>query len=180
MSGKVNNNVSMKGNWRSRRKQYTYVPGVAPKTLLLVVLISLLLAAGCQNQSETDPTESADLTAPTTSPELTEASSSQDNQEEQGNTFVFQNVNLITMTDDQVLENQSVIIEDGLITAIGDADTITIPEGAHIIPGQGKYLMPGLFDMHVHWWRYTGEETLYLANGSPAFKSCGVTRSFSE
>jgi len=80
-------------------------------------------------------------------------------------TVVFQNVNLITMTEDKVLENQSVVVKDGLITEIGEFQTVNIPKDAQIINGEGKYLMPGLVDMHVHLWRYGREEMLYLANG---------------
>ncbi|QUH21228.1 amidohydrolase family protein [Alkaliphilus sp. B6464] len=87
------------------------------------------------------------------------------NAKEATNVVVFQNVNLIMMTRDKVLENQSVVIKDGLIAEIGEFQTVTIPEEAQIIEGEGKYLMPGLVDMHVHQWRYSGEEILYLANG---------------
>ena len=43
---------------------------------------------------------------------------------------------------------QTVIIRDGRISAIGRE--IPVPDGATVVDGTGKYLIPGLFDMHVH------------------------------
>ena len=63
-------------------------------------------------------------------------------------TTAFVNVNLIPMDSEQVLENQTVIVEDDRIVAVGPADEITVPENAVVVDGVGKYLMPGLADMH--------------------------------
>lgn len=65
-------------------------------------------------------------------------------------TIVFTNVNVIPMDKERVLENQTVIVKDGLIEKIGDAGKIKVPRGAQLIDGKGKYLIPGLMDMHVH------------------------------
>jgi len=62
----------------------------------------------------------------------------------------FTNVNVIPMDSERVLEDHMVVVEDGLITAVGPAGEVSIPEGAEIIDGQGGYLMPGLADMHMH------------------------------
>jgi imidazolonepropionase-like amidohydrolase len=76
------------------------------------------------------------------------------------NIFAFVNVALVPMDSERVLENQTVIIRDGLITEIGLVSETTIPEGATQIDGRGKYLMPGLADMHTH--IETKEEVLML------------------
>ena len=65
-------------------------------------------------------------------------------------TTAFVNVNVIPMDTERVLEDQVVIIENGLITAVSPADAVSIPNGAEIIDGQDGYLMPGLADMHMH------------------------------
>lgn len=65
-------------------------------------------------------------------------------------TVAFTNVNVIPMDKERVLQNQTVIIRDGFISEIGDAKKIKIPKGAKIIDGRGKYLIPGLVDMHTH------------------------------
>ncbi|WP_217361173.1 metal-dependent hydrolase family protein [Ruegeria arenilitoris] len=47
-----------------------------------------------------------------------------------------------------LIEGQDVLIQDGMITAIGpDLDA---PEGATVIDAQGRFLMPGFADMHAH------------------------------
>jgi len=63
-----------------------------------------------------------------------------------------------------VLEKYNVIIKDGKIVKMGKAEKIKIPKNATVIEGSGKYLTPGLMDMHVHLW-YKDDLELYLANG---------------
>jgi imidazolonepropionase-like amidohydrolase len=65
-------------------------------------------------------------------------------------TVAFVNVNVIPMDKERVLRNQTVIVQDGLIVNIGDARRIRIPAGVQKIDGAGKFLIPGLADMHVH------------------------------
>ncbi len=75
------------------------------------------------------------------------------------------NVDVIPIAEPGVLEAQSVVIEDGVITELGAADDVTIPEGATVIDGSDKFLMPGLSDMHVHTDGLPDALTLNLANG---------------
>lgn len=65
------------------------------------------------------------------------------------NSIVFTNVNVLTMTDNTVLENRTVIIEGDRITQIIEG-SVSTPESATVINGTGKYLMPGLGEMHGH------------------------------
>lgn len=85
--------------------------------------------------------------------------------------FAFTNVNVLTMKSEAVLKNQTILIKQGKILAIGNADDISIASTSTIVDGAGKYLMPGLAEMHAH---IPGnrnmellEETLflYLSNG---------------
>lgn len=64
--------------------------------------------------------------------------------------IAFINVNVIPMDRERVLKNQTVIIRDGLIAEIGEAAKVKAPAGALRIDGRGKYLAPGLIDMHTH------------------------------
>jgi imidazolonepropionase-like amidohydrolase len=64
-------------------------------------------------------------------------------------TIVFQNVNVIPMTNDKVLPGQTVVVKDGRIDYVGTAK-FKMPEGTVSIDGTGKYLMPGLAEMHGH------------------------------
>ena len=76
----------------------------------------------------------------------------------------FVHVNLITMEDERVLENQTVIVADGRIQKIGTAASVKIPRGARRIDGRSKFLLPGLADMHIHILDKV-DFLLYLANG---------------
>lgn len=62
----------------------------------------------------------------------------------------FVNVNLVPMDRERIIERQTVIVRDGRIAEIGPANKIKIPDGASRIDGNGKYLMPGLAEMHGH------------------------------
>lgn len=64
-------------------------------------------------------------------------------------TIVFKNANVIPMTSNKVVEKQSVIVRDGKIEAIVAADA-AVPAGATVVDATGKYLMPGLAEMHGH------------------------------
>src|SRR5690349_24507031 len=64
--------------------------------------------------------------------------------------IAFVNVNVIPFDRERILENQTVIVRDGRIAQIGSASGVKVPAGALKIDGRGKYLMPGLADMHVH------------------------------
>lgn len=63
---------------------------------------------------------------------------------------VIRNVNVIPMDREEILENRVVVIEDGRIAAIGAEDSLEIPGDAEVIDAGGRFLLPGLADMHVH------------------------------
>ncbi|HEV3470855.1 MAG TPA: amidohydrolase family protein [Pyrinomonadaceae bacterium] len=62
----------------------------------------------------------------------------------------FVNVNVIPMDRERVLKKQTVVVRDGLIAEVGDAKKVRVPAGALRVDGRGKYLLPGLHDMHTH------------------------------
>lgn len=64
--------------------------------------------------------------------------------------IVFQQVNVIPMDAERVLENQTVVISGGVIKAMGDAGKVKYDKNAIVIAAKGKYLMPGLAEMHAH------------------------------
>lgn len=64
--------------------------------------------------------------------------------------IAFVNVNVLPMTGNQVLKNQTVVIKNGKITQIGDAKKVKPSKNALKINAKGKYLMPGLAEMHAH------------------------------
>src|SRR5689334_4945275 len=62
----------------------------------------------------------------------------------------FVDVSVIPMNREQVLEHQTVLVQGNRITALGPAQKIQVPDEAKKVDGRGKYLIPGLADMHVH------------------------------
>ena len=91
-------------------------------------LLLLALGYGC---SEPEPTGSV-------TPEIN------------SDVIAFVNVNVVPMTSDRVLEGYTVLVDEGRISGFGPAEEITIPTGATRIDGTGRYLMPGLTEMHGH------------------------------
>jgi beta-N-acetylhexosaminidase len=65
-------------------------------------------------------------------------------------TFAFVDVSVIPMDRQRVLERQTVVVRDGRIVEAGDSRSVRAPQGATIIDGRGKYLTPGLSEMHAH------------------------------
>ena len=59
-------------------------------------------------------------------------------------------VTVIDVRQDRVSRPRTVVVEDGLITAIVAGHGDEIPEGAQRVDGRGRFLIPGLVDMHVH------------------------------
>jgi len=62
----------------------------------------------------------------------------------------FIGVTVVPMDSERVLPDQIVVIDNGRITTIGSSGQVDVPAGATRIDGRGRFLTPGLADMHVH------------------------------
>jgi imidazolonepropionase-like amidohydrolase len=62
----------------------------------------------------------------------------------------FVNVSVIPMDRERVLTGQTVLVKGDRIVAIGSANRVHVPDGAVRVDGHGKFLLPGMADMHVH------------------------------
>jgi imidazolonepropionase-like amidohydrolase len=87
-------------------------------------------------------------------------------------TVAFVDVNVIPMDRERVLEGQTVIVRDGRIVSVEPSARARVPSGALRVDGRGKYLIPGLAEMHAHIPGAQAPEqairdifTLYVANG---------------
>jgi len=79
--------------------------------------------------------------------------------------LLIANVNVIDVVTGEVLPNRTVAIDGDSITAIY-TKTIKPGKETEVVDGSGKYLIPGLWDMHVHNnWNYEDNNGLLLANG---------------
>src|SRR5687768_10036776 len=65
-------------------------------------------------------------------------------------TTAFVGVNVIPMDRERVLTDQTVLVRNGVNAEIGDATKVKVPKDAVRVEGAGKYLIPGLVDMHTH------------------------------
>lgn len=85
-------------------------------------------------------------------------------------------VNLIDATGAPEQADETVLVSHGRIVEIGAASKVTVPAGATKIDGTGKYLIPGLWDMHVHFWDKRLIRLfppLYLCNGVTGVRDMG-------
>src|SRR5688500_13425136 len=65
-------------------------------------------------------------------------------------TWAIIGASVIPMTSDTVIRNATVLVRDGRIVAVGPRDSVRVPSGAGQLMAQGRYLIPGLADMHTH------------------------------
>jgi imidazolonepropionase-like amidohydrolase len=64
--------------------------------------------------------------------------------------LVIANTTLIDGTGAPARDGVTILIRNGMIAAISPAEEATAPQGATVIDGAGRYVIPGLADMHVH------------------------------
>lgn len=64
--------------------------------------------------------------------------------------IVFSDVNVIPMDREEVLLRRDVVVRNGIISAIEPHGSVKHDKNAVIIPASGKFLMPGLSEMHAH------------------------------
>ncbi len=89
--------------------------------------------------------------------------------------LVFTHVTVIDAKGAQERSDMTVVITGDRITALGKADNTVVPEGAQVVDGRRKFLIPGLWDMHVH---LVGKKEvllpLLIANGVTGVRDMGV------
>jgi imidazolonepropionase-like amidohydrolase len=73
-------------------------------------------------------------------------------------------VTVVPMSHDGVLPHQTVIVHGDRIALIAPSTSLTLSASTTTIDGTGKWLMPGLADMHVHTWR-DDDLTMFVAAG---------------
>jgi imidazolonepropionase-like amidohydrolase len=86
------------------------------------------------------------------------------------------NVNVIDVTSGQITPTRNVVISGDTVS---DITTAAPPPGAQLVDGEGKFLIPGLWDMHAH---IQGSEKgwlpLYVANGVTGIRDMGADLDF--
>src|SRR5262247_2479525 len=78
--------------------------------------------------------------------------------------LVLTHLTIIDVTGGAPKPDMTVVITGPRITDLGEAGKVSVPQGGRVIDASGKFLIPGLWDMHVHWY-YRDTLTLFTANG---------------
>ena len=86
-------------------------------------------------------------------------------------------VTVINTDTGKETRDQTVMISDGRISALATSQNLVVPAGARIVDGRGKYLMPALWDMHVHavrTERISAMFPMFVANGVLGIRDMGT------
>ena len=65
-------------------------------------------------------------------------------------TIALTGATVITMNGDEVIPDATVVIERNRIAAVGPRTQVQIPAGAHTVDVSGRWIMPGIVDVHAH------------------------------
>jgi imidazolonepropionase-like amidohydrolase len=87
-------------------------------------------------------------------------------------TLAIVGATLIDGTGAPALADSAVLIHDGSIVAAGLRTKVKVPKDAHVIDAKGKFLLPGLWDMHAHF-EQVEWGPIYLAAGVTTVRDCG-------
>ncbi|SVE43059.1 uncharacterized protein METZ01_LOCUS495913, partial [marine metagenome] len=93
---------------------------------------------------------------------------------DQSKAFAFSGVTVIDGRGGEALTNYTVVVRNGLIDAVQPAGTVKL-EGVKEINSQGKYLIPGLWDLHAHTFAESAIYDLYLEAGVTTIRDMGCS-----
>jgi hypothetical protein len=95
-------------------------------------------------------------------------------------TVAITHVTVINPGTSSVLLDQTVVITGATIASVNPSQSVAIPKGARVLEARGQYLIPGLWDMHVHTafgdWFPGGRDVilpLFIANGVTGVRDMG-------
>src|SRR5579872_2559014 len=79
---------------------------------------------------------------------------------------------LIDGTGSAPITDSAVVIQNGVIKAAGSRNKVKIPKDANVVDAKGKFILPGLWDMHAHF-EQVEWGPIYLAAGVTTVRDCG-------
>jgi imidazolonepropionase-like amidohydrolase len=80
--------------------------------------------------------------------------------------IVLRNATVVDVAGGSNSRNATIVITGNRIATVGAANEVEVPPDAEVVDVTGKFVIPGLWDMHVHW---------YLEEYLPLFIANGVT-----
>jgi cytosine/adenosine deaminase-related metal-dependent hydrolase len=78
--------------------------------------------------------------------------------------LVLRHATVIDVTDGLVRSEMTIVMTNGRITTVGQTDTVRLPSDAQVVDATSTFVIPGLWDMHVHW-SLKEYLPLFIANG---------------
>lgn len=123
-----------------------------PTHYIICLSMSLLFTVGCEAQPQTTAAD-----------------------------FVIENVHVVPLNEEVVLQNRAIAVRDGEIIGIVDQSAADNYVASQRIDGGGRYVMPGLADMHIHM-RMNPQAAfnMYLANGVTTVTNMGLADSYGD
>ncbi|MFD1298660.1 amidohydrolase family protein [Lysobacter gummosus] len=104
--------------------------------------------------------------------------------------LAFTHADVIDGTGAPIRRDQTLLIEDGKIRALGASAKVAVPKGATVIDAKGKTLLPGLVMMHEHMFYPTGQgnysemvhsfPSLYLAGGVTTLRTAAAMQPYAD
>jgi imidazolonepropionase-like amidohydrolase len=92
--------------------------------------------------------------------------------------IVIRNVTIVDVQGNKLVANRDVIVRGDRIAGVQSGGTAQPPKDARVVDGTGKFLMPGLWDFHVHVFSAAGEQDLalpmYIVNGVTGIRDAGA------
>jgi imidazolonepropionase-like amidohydrolase len=93
---------------------------------------------------------------------------------QKNSSLALTHVTVIDCTGAAAKPSSTVVVTDGLISAVGSSETVPIPAGARVVDANGKFLIPGLWDMHGHLTDATADAfPLLIMNGVIGVRDMG-------
>lgn len=86
---------------------------------------------------------------------LSAVAQAQEPAQAQAQPLVFTHATVLDMTGAPAKSDMTVIVAGGRITVVGKSSNVRLPKNAQVVDATGKYLIPGLWDMHVHIFNHT-------------------------
>jgi imidazolonepropionase-like amidohydrolase len=91
-----------------------------------------------------------------------------------GKTYYLAHVAIIDVISGKTFPDMTIAVSDSMITAVVSTDDFSIPGNAKVINCKGKYILPGLWDMHVHLGNATKIALpLFIVNGITGVRDMG-------
>ena len=89
--------------------------------------------------------------------------------------IIIEDVTVIDVDSGERVENRTVVVSGNRIASVRPATGADAPPGARVLDGRGKFLIPGLWEMHAHAFEHYGIDYDFSMDMYKLFLAHGVT-----